>query len=207
MNDREDNDHEFVAPRGAGRAFRIAFSIFVVSLIAMAAIPSNMAAQSDVSEYRVKAAFMFQFAQFVTWPEDAFKDAASPINFCTLGTDPFGGALEAALDGKSVGAHPAHVVHLKQRQEASICHMLFVGADNANRLAAVLQSLQSSPVVTVGDIDRFAQQGGMIGLVLENNKVRFEINLDAADRGRVKFNARLITLAKNLISTPKSSGK
>ncbi len=110
------------------------------------------------------------------------------------------------LNGKNIGTHPARVVHLKLQQDATGGHMLFVAASSGNKPPAIFQSLQNLPVVTIGDGDHFASQGGMIGLIMESNKVRFEISLDAAGRARLKFSSRLLTLAKTVITTGKAAG-
>jgi hypothetical protein len=111
------------------------------------------------SEYAVKAAFLFHFAQFVEWPADAFKDAAAPLTYCTVGENAFNAALENALSGKNIGTHPIRVEHVKQAQDLQSCQILFIGIAEKKRLAATLESVNSSPVLTVGDSEHFVQQG------------------------------------------------
>lgn len=150
-------------------------------------------------EYQVKAAFLFHFAQFVDWPPDAFKNAAAPLTYCTVGGDPFDGELEKALSGKSIGAHPLRVQHVKQARELQGCQILFIGIAEKNGLAATLGSVKSSPVLTVGDSEHFAQQGGIIGFCEEEKKIRFEINLGAATSARLRISAKLLSLAKTVL--------
>ena len=150
-------------------------------------------------EYQVKAAFLFHFAQFVEWPPDAFKNAAAPLTYCTVGEDPLNGALESVLSGKNIGTHPIRVEHVKQAQELQSCQILFIGIAEKKRLAATLESVKSSPVLTVGDSEHFIQQGGIIGFCQEENKIRFEINLGAAGSARLKISARLLSLAKTVL--------
>jgi hypothetical protein len=165
-----------------------------------------ISAQSNPSgEYQVKAAFLFHFAQFVDWPPEAFKDAASPLTYCTVGEDPFHGALDASLNGKTIDGRPVRVLHFKLSQEVQPCQILFLGAPEKKSLSATLVTLGASPVLTVGESQDFIGQGGMIGFLWEDNKVHFEINLEAAERAKLKISARLLTLAKKVIGGPKGT--
>jgi hypothetical protein len=158
---------------------------------------------SSAGEYQVKAAFLFHFAQFIDWPPDVFKDAESPVTYCTIGDDPFRGALDASLNGKTLGLRPMRVRHLKEPQEIQGCQVLYIAGDEKKAISAVLATVEGSPTLTVGESERFAQEGGMIGFCLDDNKIRFEINLRAAERAKLKISARLLTLAKTVIGGPK----
>jgi hypothetical protein len=157
------------------------------------------------SEYQVKAAFLFHFAQFVDWPPETYKDAASPLTYCTAGGDPFQGGLDASMNGKTIGGRPIRVLHLKEAGESQGCQILFLGIADKKLVSATLAKLSGSPVLTVGESINFAQGGGMIGFLLEDNKVRFEINLEAAERAKLKISARLLALAKTVIGGPKGT--
>ena len=159
------------------------------------------------SEYQVKAAFLFHFAQFVDWPPGAFKDAGTPVTYCTVGGDPFRGALEASLSGKAIEGRWVRVLHFKEAQEIQGCQVLFIGMADKKFISATLANLKGTPVLTVAESDHFAQDGGMIGFFLEDNKVRFEINLNAAERAKLKISARLLALAKTVIGGPKRNLK
>jgi YfiR/HmsC-like len=157
------------------------------------------------SEYQVKAAFLFHFAQFVDWPPEAFKGADSPITYCTAGGDPFEGGLDASLMGKTIGGRPVRVLHFKEAAESQGCQILFLGIADKKVVSATLGKLNGSPVLTVGESEHFAQGGGMIGFFLEDNKVRFEINVEAAEHAKLKISARLLALAKTVIGGPKGT--
>jgi YfiR/HmsC-like len=173
------------------------------SLFAGSAV--EVAAQSNLSEYQVKAAFLFHFAQFVEWPPETYADVASPLTYCTVGGDPFEGGLDASLKGKTIGGRPVRVLHLREAGESQGCQILFLGIADRKVVSATLAKLNGSPVLTVGESANFAQGGGMIGFLLEDNKVRFNINLDAAERAKLKISARLLTLAKTVIGGPKGT--
>ncbi len=159
-----------------------------------------VSAQSNaLSEYQVKAAFLFHFGQFVEWPTEALKDADSPLTYCTIGEDPFRGSLDAALSGKTIGARMLRVQHFRQPQEIQGCQILFIGAGEKKLLPAILAGVKGDSVLTVGESEHFVQDGGMIGFSLEENKVRFEINLEAAQKAKFRISSRLLALAKSVI--------
>lgn len=170
----------------------------LVSLLTLG-FPAHVSAQSDAAEYRIKAAFLFNFAKFVEWPAGTFGDGKQPITFCTIGEDPFRGKLDEVVSGKTIDNHVVQVRHYKQPPDARGCHVLFIGAEQKNQWASTLEHLKHSPVLTVGEINHFTQERGMIGLILEENKLRFDINLDAARSAQLKISSKLLSLAKVVI--------
>ena len=184
-----------IEKRGGSRQIMACSLILTLLLV----FPDKLPANSSAEEYSLKAAFLFHFAQFVEWPEASFNDAASPLIYCTIGEDPFHGSLDAALSGKAIGARSFRVLHLRQSQDIQGCHVLFLAAVQKKMNAATVASVQQSSVLTVGESERFAQEGGMIGFVLEDNKIRFEINLEAAQKANLKISSRLLALAKSVI--------
>jgi hypothetical protein len=159
-----------------------------------------VSAQSNpLGEYQVKAAFLFHFGQFVEWPTQALKDADSPLTYCTIGEDPFRGSLEGALSGKTIGARELRVQHFRRPQELQGCQVLFIGAGERKFLPEILAGVKGDSVLTVGESEHFVQDGGMIGFCLEENKIRFEINLEAAQKAKFRISSRLLALAKSVI--------
>jgi hypothetical protein len=181
---------------------RVAILAIVAALVGARSAYTQTA---SLSEYQVKAAFLYHFAQFVDWPPEALKDASGPLTYCTIGEDPFHGALDAALNGKAVGAHSLQVRHVKQIPDAQGCQVLFIGEKEKKELAAVLSALHGNSLLIVGESEHFAQEGGTIGFSLEENKIGFEINLDAAAKAKLKISSKLLALAKNVIGGPKGS--
>lgn len=162
-------------------------------------VPLTLGGEAATSEYDVKAAFLFHFAQFVEWPSDAFQDVNSPLRYCTIGEDSFRGALDDTLKGKSVAKHPLVVQHLTGKEQIAGCQILFIGVSEKKRLEEELTSTNGHPVLSVGETEHFTNDGGVIGFFMENNKVRFNINLEAAERAKLKISSRLLLLAKNVI--------
>lgn len=158
---------------------------------------------SPPNEYAVKAAFLFHFGQFVEWPEGAFQNANSPVVYCTIGEDPFQGALDDTLKGKTIEARALLVRHLKDGSEAQGCHVAFIGKTGKRRVTDELAILKSSPVLTIGESEQFVKDNGIIAFCVEENKIRFNINLEAAEKANLKISSRLLTLAKTVIGKPK----
>ena len=155
-------------------------------------------AQSQADEYHVKAAFLFHFAQLVIWPADA-PSADKSLGVCTVGDDPFHGALETEVEGKTVGSRTMHIRHLKLTEDLRECQIVFAGKEEDKHISSLIATLGNAPVMTVGENDGFLQQGGIIRFCLEDNRVRFEINLEAAERARLRISSRLLLLAKRVI--------
>jgi YfiR/HmsC-like len=169
--------------------------------VIMLILTLNPAHAQQTEEYHVKAAFLFHFAQLVDWPAQVPGDENNPLTVCTIGKDPFDGDLEATLQGKSVGARPLRIRHLKQPQEVQGCQVLFVGGSERKEVLPLLAVLKDEAVLTVGESNDFVKQGGMIGLYMDDNKLRFDINVDAASRVKLKISSRLLLLAKSVIGS------
>jgi hypothetical protein len=173
----------------------------LAALLSPAAVIPSWAQASPPEEYQIKAAFLFHFAQFVEWPAGAFKDGNSALTYCTVGGDPFRGALDDSLRAKVIGERGMRVEHLKQLDAVHDCQILFIGAAQSKNAASILASVKGDPVLTVGETPHFAEDGGMIGFCREGNKIRFEINAGAVSAAKLKMSARLLTLAKTVIGT------
>ncbi len=150
----------------------------------------------SASEYQVKAAFLFNFARFVEWPADAFLSADSPLQICILGQDPFGRDFEQMIEDKTVTGHRIEIAHPEGVPQARACQILFISSSDKQQIRDTLQGLRGSSVLTVGDAPGFATMGGVINFVLDDHRVRFEINQKAAESAHLKLSARLLTVAK-----------
>jgi hypothetical protein len=151
------------------------------------------------NEYQIKAAFLYNFAKFVKWPEDGAGGTTFVIG--VLGQDPFGEVLDQTFAGKTILEKQAEVRRFTDVASASKAQILFVGSSETPHLAQVLHSLQGTHVLTVGDIDGFADRGGMIAFRLRDDFVRFDINLDEAKLAQLKISSQLIRVAQRVIST------
>ena len=168
-------------------------------LLALALVCSAFSAgvqAQGASEYQVKAAFLYNFAKFVDWPGDAFREGTFVIG--VIGNDPFGGALDQAINGKTIGGRHLTVRRLKWGQDLRSCNILFISSSEHKRLPQIIQSVRGSSVLTVGEMGGFNQQGGMINFILVSNRVRFEINAPVAEQARIKISSKLLALGKTL---------
>jgi len=179
--------------------------MFLLGLV-LCSVAVAAAAQS-ASEYQVKAAFLFNFAKFVEWPTEAFPTADAPLQICVLGQDPFGRDFEQVIEDKAVNGHRLEVAHPDGVPQARACQILFIGSSEKQRVRDILQGLTGVSVLTVGDTPGFAKMGGVINFVLDENRVRFEINLKAAERAHLKLSARLLTVAKLIVVEEEVRGK
>jgi len=152
-------------------------------------------------EYQIKAAFLYNFAKFVDWPDEAFPNEQASLDFGVLGADPFAASLDS-LSGKIAKGRTLEIKRLKTAEEARMCHILFISASETNRLAQILETLKGSSVLTVGEAGRFTQLGGIIKFKTVENKVRLEINEDAASRSGLKIPSRLLNVAEITGPTP-----
>ncbi len=192
--------HLSAAALRGGRTHAVpTFFIAIAFLVLLIAVVDAAHAQIQTEEYRVKAAFLFHFAQLVDWPPEALGDEKNPLTLCTVGKDPFHGDLEATVEGKSIGTHALRVRHFKEAREIQGCQVLFVSGSERSDVPVLIAGLKNDAVLTVGETNDFVKQGGMIGFSVESNKVRFEINMEAAERAKLKISSRLLLLAKNVI--------
>jgi len=181
-----------------GRAAKIAVGIVLAAMLISGGAPS-LARGETAPEYVVKAAFLYNFAKFVEWPAESFAGPASPIVLFVFGADPFGDALKS-LKGKTANGRPIVVRYAANLGELERCHLLFVSASSTALLPKILQATKGWNALTVGDVDGFAQDGGTINLLNEEQRIGIEINMEAAQRSRLKISSKLLALAK--IVTP-----
>jgi len=161
----------------------------------------------DSSEYLIKAGFIYNFAKFVEWPSAAFAQPDSPIVIGVLGTDPFGNVLDRLVQDKKIGQRGFVVRRykwgkdLKDLKDLRDCKILFVSASEKAHADEIIQLVKWLPILTVGETPGFAERGGVIRFTVEDNRVRFEVNVDAAHQADLNISSRLLTLAKIIPQT------
>jgi len=163
-------------------------------------------AQTAPDEYKVKAAFLFHFAQLVDWPSDVFNSGDQSLNLCIFDDEPHLQELQSALEGKPIGTRVVHVRLLRGTQPVQGCNILFLGRDEGRRQTATLRSLLGQPVLTVGESNNFLSEGGIIRLHLVQDKVRFDISVRVADSSRLKISSRLLLLASSVTLGDQAKG-
>jgi len=180
------------SPHSAGQTL---LSLVLCYLFTGAPQPA-WAQSDDDAEYKVKLAFLYNFAQFIQWPPDAFPDSHAPLTVCIAGADPFRTEVEQDLRGRAVGGHPIEIRKLKSNDPPAGCHIIFIPAGEKKMAEKLVAAAKGSNTLTVGETKGFADLGGVINLTVEENKLRFEINLDAAMQTRLKISSKLLALAR-----------
>ena len=166
-----------------------------LSLILLLAAGGVRAQDSQPSEYQIKAAFLFNFAKFVEWPLEAFAEPTSPFIIGILGENPFGDDFERTIRAKTVNNRPFTIKEIRSLPEARTCHILFINSSEKKRLSEIFESLRGVSVLTVGETERFVDTGGIINFVKESDKIRLQINDDAAKSAGLKISSKLLSLA------------
>lgn len=149
-------------------------------------------------EYKVKAAYLYNFAKFIDWPKDVLNGSGKQtINYCIYGNDPFGHTI-GLIKNKTVKGHRVQVRYIKRGGDFGACHVLYLSEINPQVLQ-IIASLKHSPILTVSDANQFAADGGCIGLTISAGKVRFNINAQAIKQAGLKVSAKLMELAEVVI--------
>lgn len=161
------------------------------------ALMFGMAAKvnAESPEYSVKAAFIYNFAKFVEWPPESLE-GDKPFVIGVLGQDPFNNALDETVLGKTVLEKKITVKHFSRIEDALTCHILYISDSEKNNLTEIIKRLDRLPVLTVSDVGQFAERGGMIQLVKEQNRVRIAINTTATNQVGLKPSSQLLKLAQ-----------
>jgi hypothetical protein len=147
-------------------------------------------------EYRIKAAFLYNFAKFIEWPVQAFKSPSDPIVIGVLGKNPFGDALADAVSGKTLGGRAFQVREVTDAQQAAACQIVFVSSSERKRLGPLFSRIGNASVLTVGETDNFASEGGIINFKIDAGIVRLQINVEAARKQQLRISAKLLNLAE-----------
>jgi hypothetical protein len=183
-------------------------------LLASTAPGAHSQDTSASSEYLIKAGFIYNFANLVQWPSGTFPQPDSPIVIAIVGQDHFGTTLDRVLEGKKVNGRPFVIKRLrsvseflKSVAELKECHILFVSSSEMPHLTDAIQIIKGLPVLTIGETPGFAKGGGIINLILEDNRVRFEVNVEAAKEADLNISSRLLALARIVSQAPADGRK
>jgi hypothetical protein len=167
----------------------------LVAMLALVAWAGRAEADQAADEYRVKAAFLYHFFQYVDWPAASFADAQAPISVCLMGKDPFGEHLNA-LAQRNFRGRPISVSVVRSLAEAKRCHLLYSDDwRNTGVAGNIDKALQGAPVLTVSSLPNASESGAVIGFVVAGDRVRWTVNLDAARGAKLKLSAKLIEIA------------
>jgi hypothetical protein len=145
--------------------------------------------------YQIKAAFIFNFAQFTEWPADAFESKESPLVIGIVGTNPFDEFLEDTVRNEVVQGRRVTVEYYTRVTDIKTCHILYVGVSEAKRLDMIRDQLKGKPVLTVTDLENASLRGVIIEFVTNQNRIRFRINTQAAKAVNLTLSSKLLRVA------------
>ena len=187
-------------PRSTRHARRL-----VAASLLLLACHSPAIAQSKPTQYEVKAAYLLNFAKFVKWPPAPPQEETFQI--CLLGSDPYGAILPQTVGGERQEGKSIEVKRISTAKEAAGCRIVYVGSSEQSRLGTVLPILIEQHALVVGDLPNFCERGGVIGFVMEGDKVRFEVNLNAAQAAGLNMSSDLLRVATSVKKNPSRGGR
>jgi hypothetical protein len=192
--------------RSQGRLRRTRQLFAAILSCSLLLVPGLHAQQPKASEFQVKAAYLYNFGRFVQWPDESGADRNESFEICVLGTDPFGQALDATLAGGTIGGKSVAAKRITKPQDVDSCRILFISSSEESHLKEDLAALDKTRVLTVSDIPRFSERGGMIGFILDGNRVRFDVNLDSAQGAGLTLSSELLKVATSVRKVSRSGG-
>jgi len=166
----------------------------------MASRPPLRAQNLQEAEYRAKAIFLSKFPSFVEWPEEALPAGQAPFQVCVYGDFSFGMTLAANTRGETVHGRRMEVKWLHKEKELRACHILFVSRSEAKHYKQVLDAVQGTSVLTVGETQDFLAAGGAISLLFQQDALQFEVNLESASEAHLKLSSRMLALARRVVN-------
>ena len=168
----------------------------IMALLALAGATPTGAQATPSVEYQVKAAFLLNFTKFIEWPPNVFHGEKTPITVCVFGYDPFGSALDEVILGKTINNREVLARRINELPDLNSCQLVFISEKEDKRLPDILNSLKGASVLVVGEGGDFAERGGSIQFYLDDNKLRFAVNVDALQRDHLNVSSKLLALAR-----------
>ncbi|MGF7079352.1 YfiR family protein [Mucilaginibacter sp. UYCu711] len=176
--------------KGTGlSAVMLAFALFFT-------IQQTRAQNKPALEYQVKAAFLYNFTRFISWPASAFNSPKAPFIIGIVGNDPFGSYLEDIIDQEKVDDHPIIVQRYHDIRDINNCQILYISAGDNNKIKEIIAGVAHKNVLTVSDADKFVNWGGIINFFKDDNKLRVQINTAAAKAAGVEISSKLLKISK-----------
>jgi hypothetical protein len=181
--------------------------------VILAAIPAAVATESmggfdrALTEYEVKAAYIYYFAKFIDWPQTVFSAKSAPITIGVVGNDEFGNILTNIVKDKTIQEHPIQVRLLKWPVDLRYCQMVFVGVAEQKRLRQIADSIKGNAVLTISETEEGSQAKGIVNLFVEGGKVQFEVNIAEAEKARLRISSKLLRLARGTVGSYSATGE
>ncbi|MCK7484647.1 MAG: YfiR family protein [Bacillus subtilis] len=145
----------------------------------------------------MKAAYVEKFARFVEWPpESSVMNATSPFVIAVIGKNPFNGQLEKTLSGTKINGKTIQVRSVTAPEEIGDSQILFISKSESAKIPDILSVLGNRPILTIGDTDGYCQKGIMINMYIEDEMIRFEINVEALKKTGIRVSSKVLKLAR-----------
>ena len=174
---------------------RISFLLGILLFVGFPALGATEEALKPIPEYSMKVAYLYNFAQLTSWPDSSTADG--DFNLCIYGSDDFGSALKT-LSGKTINSRHVRVLHVTDTTDAQRCQLVFVADNDGARSSRLFEALRSEAILTVTDDEKTAKSGAMLMIRAEEQRLSFDVNLDAAKRAQLTFSSKLLRLAKKV---------
>ena len=174
----------------------------ILAWIVLAIAPAFAAVQAqrtEAPEASVKAAFLYKFAGYIEWPASAFASPDAPFVIGVLGSDEVVAELAKLVPGRAIEGHPAVVKRLKEGEPLKGVHVLFIGKSESARLAAITRAAQREGVLAVSEAERGLEAGSAINFVVSEDRVGFEVSLDAAEKSGHRISSRMLAVARRVL--------
>jgi hypothetical protein len=153
-------------------------------------------AGESLNEYEVKAAYIYYFAKFTDWSTENLPQPMTPLVIGVIGDNEFGSIMESVVKGKTIETHAIQVHIIKSFADAKKCNIVFISASEGQHALQFLENLQTESILTVTESEEHSKPRGIINLLVENGKVRFEVDLSMAEKARLKLSSKLLRLAR-----------
>lgn len=178
----------------------LAISAFSLEATLVLPLTSTCAQQASSDEYRQKANFLAVFPSFVEWPASAFPSAQAPLFICVFGDFSFGTYLAELTRGLLIRARRVEIRWVRNEQALRTCHILLVSRSEGKRYAKIFNGIRGASVLTVGETPDFMARGGAIDLLIEEDRLQFEVNMGAANDAQLRISSNMLALAQHVVT-------
>tara|TARA_R110001592_G_scaffold175308_1_gene414320 strand:- start:1759 stop:2310 length:552 start_codon:yes stop_codon:yes gene_type:complete len=168
-------------------------TLFIASLLSIP-IFLNASTGFAKTEQDIKAAYLYNFMKFITWPIDEHQNQ---FNLCVIGDDPVTEKLKM-LDSRPIHKQSLHVEHFYTLNSDTTCHVVFIGESEKKFTEKIINFYANTPTLTVSSMEGFVHKGGMIGFITLGNIIRFDINLKQAKETQLSISSKLLELANQV---------
>ncbi len=166
--------------------------VLIICLFTSISIAQNSSSNAE----KIKAVFIFNFTQFVDWPSSSFSSPEAPFIIGIAGKNLFGSYLEETVMGEKVGTHPIIIKYFDEEKEITNCHILYINYSDDRRIKELLSFIVTHEILSVSDAPNFNKLGGIVRFYTEQNKIRLQINTNAAKTAQLNISSKLLSVAK-----------